>query len=846
MVEQTPDVELTAVTPGVRRADLHCHSWASNRAAESTLRAIKCPESYSPPAELYQQAKRRAMDFVTITDHDSLDGVLTITDRPDVLVGEELTCWFPEDNCKMHVLVFGITRQDHDALQAMARDIYRVADYIEQHRIAHSVAHPIYRQNDKLEKWHVERLLLLFKGFECLNGAHSSLHQDAFEPLLDGINRSEIARLSIRHNLAPRWPEPWKKARTAGSDDHGLLNIGRTYTLFPPGTNTPADVLECIRSGRCAPGGEAGSSAKLAHTFYAVGIRYFGTAMLKDRPANLPAAMMQILAGQRRKPSNLQMAALFAGHAARDLWKRIKSPFAPSTEGTGLIKSLFTKSARKNLKAHGPMWAALEQGLPPLGEHEDFFSLVSQINRDVTQGIAESVRKSIGDSEFTRLFDATSSILTQQFVLFPYYFAFFHQNKERHLLRQITGQKQGKTDGSPLKVALFTDTLDETNGVARFIRDMAAQAATSGKSLTVHTCSPRDVVDEPWRKNFTPLLAYPMPFYPQLNLTLPPLLEILDWADKQQFDAVHVSTPGLMGLCGWVVARMLRVPLLMTYHTDFPAYALSFTKDYRVGNAVSDAMRWFYGQSNATFTRSTAYRTDLLDMGLSEDRLCSIPPGVNTTTFTPMRRDPGIWQRLGIKEPRRVMYCGRVSEEKNLALLAEAFQRLCRIRNDTALVIAGDGPYLDTFKRTMAGFPAYFLGRQNDAVLGPLYAGADLFAFPSRTDTLGQVVMEAQCSGCPTLVTNEGGPRELVVEGVTGYVLPATNVDRWVEAMAELLADEPRRAAMSQAAMDRSHLFSIKASFSRFWERHAQAAEGPVSDLELAHSYPRFFARVHE
>jgi glycosyltransferase involved in cell wall biosynthesis len=301
-----------------------------------------------------------------------------------------------------------------------------------------------------------------------------------------------------------------------------------------------------------------------------------------------------------------------------------------------------------------------------------------------------------------------------------------------------------------------------------------------------------------------------------------------------------------MGLCGWAVARMLRVPLLMTYHTDFPAYALSFTKDYRVGNAVADAMRWFYGQSTATFTRSTAYRTDLLDMGLSEQRLCSISPGVNTTTFAPTRSDPGIWQRLGIKEPRRIMYCGRVSEEKNLALLAEAFQRLCRIRNDTALVIAGDGPYLETFKRTMKGFPAYFLGRQNDATLGPLYAGADLFAFPSRTDTLGQVVMEAQCSGCPTLVTNEGGPRELIIDGVTGHVLPATNVDRWVEAMADLLADEPKRTAMSQAAKDRAHQFSIKASFAMFWDRHAQAAEGPVSELELAHSYPRFFARVQD
>src|SRR3954471_1900237 len=113
-----------------RRIDLHCHSDASNRTAEAALKAINCPECYSAPAEVYAQAKRRGMDFVTITDHDTIDGVRNLADRADVLVGEELTCWFPEDECKMHILVFGITPGDHAALQARANDIYAVAEYV--------------------------------------------------------------------------------------------------------------------------------------------------------------------------------------------------------------------------------------------------------------------------------------------------------------------------------------------------------------------------------------------------------------------------------------------------------------------------------------------------------------------------------------------------------------------------------------------------------------------------------------------------------------------------------------------------------------------------------------------
>src|SRR5437764_11330600 len=266
---------LARMSSMAKRIDLHCHSDASNRAAEVVLNAIHCPECYSSPQEVYSQAKRRGMDFITITDHDTIDGVLTLASGEDVLVAEELTCWFPEDRCKMHVLVFGIDRAQHEQLQKLADDIYRVAEFVESNRIAHAVAHPIYRQNDRLERWHLERLLLLFKGFECLNGAHSSLHREAFEPLLNNLSRAGLARLAEKHNLQPLWPEPWTKARVAGSDDHGLLNIGCTWTEFPADAVTPQDILQCLRDGTCKPAGESGSSNKLAHTFFSVVVRYY-------------------------------------------------------------------------------------------------------------------------------------------------------------------------------------------------------------------------------------------------------------------------------------------------------------------------------------------------------------------------------------------------------------------------------------------------------------------------------------------------------------------------------------------------------------------------------------------
>jgi glycosyltransferase involved in cell wall biosynthesis len=387
------------------------------------------------------------------------------------------------------------------------------------------------------------------------------------------------------------------------------------------------------------------------------------------------------------------------------------------------------------------------------------------------------------------------------------------------------------------------------NGVARFLRDMGSHAARAGRSLTIHTCvDPADATaDVPGRKNFAPLLSRPMPYYPELRLTLPPVLEVLEWADRQQFDAIHVSTPGAMGLCGWLAAKMLRVPLLGTYHTDFPAYVDHLTRDHRITNGTVAYLRWLCGQMDAVFSRSNAYHFSLRDLGVTDEKIVTLPPGVDTTRFNASSNDTNVWRDRGVGEPLRLLYCGRVSVEKNLPMLVEAFRYLCRRRRDVCLVLAGDGPYLSTMRQAMDGLPAYFLGYQNDAQLGPLYRGADLLVFPSRTDTLGQVVMEAQACGLPALVANEGGPKEVVADGVTGLVLPGNDPSRWCQAIDELLTDAPRRQRMARAAAQRADRFSLARTFEGFWSRHARAVAGPpVAAADAAPSAPRRRLPGHE
>jgi glycosyltransferase involved in cell wall biosynthesis len=319
-----------------------------------------------------------------------------------------------------------------------------------------------------------------------------------------------------------------------------------------------------------------------------------------------------------------------------------------------------------------------------------------------------------------------------------------------------------------------------------------------------------------------------MPYYPELSLSLPPVLEILEWADRQQFDAVHVSTPGPMGFCGWLVSKMLRVPLLGTYHTDFPANVEQYTRDHRARQLTEFYLRLLYGGMETVFTRSRGYVHALQGLGLKDEHLETLRPGVDVTRFRPDFRDESIWRELAVNESKRLLYCGRVSEEKNLPLLTTIFKMICKSRKDVALIVAGDGPYAQKMRRELDGLPVYFQGFRSDAELARLYASADLLVFPSRTDTLGQVVMEAHACGLPAIVSQEGGPKEIVQDGETGIVLASAHPSAWASAIESLLDDDGRRNRMSAAAVERASTFSLAESFDSFWSAHVAATAEAV------------------
>jgi len=403
-------------------------------------------------------------------------------------------------------------------------------------------------------------------------------------------------------------------------------------------------------------------------------------------------------------------------------------------------------------------------------------------------------------------------------------------------------------EGNTVRVLLFTDTLGDINGVARFVRNVAREATAQHHDLTVFTSTRFDVPAEVNIRNFAPSMAMGMPGYAVLDLAVPPARAMLAAARELTPDVVHISTPGPVGLLGRWFARSVKRPTLGVYHTDFPAYVQRIFGDEVFTAATAWYMGWFYKDFHKIFLRSGGSAALLASLGLTPRKLAVLRAGIRVSEFQPSFADRAAMDRLcggdiHYDRPLRVVYTGRISVEKNMAALARiwrrAYELLCASGIAAELVMVGDGPYRHAMEQALAGTRAVFLGFRHEQELAMCYASCDLFVFPSLTDTLGQVVMEAQSSGLPVLVSDSGGPRDVVRDGETGSVLALdTKADeqRWAEHIVEMLADPITRQRRSKAAHAWMSGWSFAASYESFWREHLLAAGGGSNHVRAARS----------
>ena len=343
-----------------------------------------------------------------------------------------------------------------------------------------------------------------------------------------------------------------------------------------------------------------------------------------------------------------------------------------------------------------------------------------------------------------------------------------------------------------MRISFVTDTwLPETNGVTTVLATMHQGLQQRGH--TVQVIAPRYGRNEDDARDIVRRPSVVMPGYAHSRLALP--FDRGTGRALQAFrpDLVHVVTEGPLGAAGRRFAVSSRIPLVTSFHTDFPRYAARYLGRWAVA-PVRAYLRRFHGAAAITQTPSEATRSELAALGLS--RTVVWGRGVDSMLFSPQRRSGARRAAMGAAHRVVVLHVSRLAVEKDMETLIACFQRAQdRLGDALCFVVAGDGPRAADVRDALPyAIHRGFLGRP---ALADLYADADLFVFPSRTETCGLVVLEAMASGLPVIAPDAGGPRDLVAPMHTGLLLPVADFEAKLGAATDHLLAERQRYSVA-------------------------------------------------
>ena len=715
------------------KADMHVHSTASELSKLGIQRSLALPECATEPEEVYELAKRRGMDFVTITDHDTITGALTLAHLPDTFVSEERTVWFRGEPQAVHVLCYGITPEDHEWLQSHSGDIEACADYLHSNEITAALAHPFYAVEAPLTARHRRRLAELFPIWETRNGSRAK-----------ELNLPAFVYIETHGGTA-----------IGGSDDHAGIDIGRTFTETPR-TGTPEEFLALVRSGQAAAHGSQGSSAKWTHAAMALAVRALGRSGEAGPPD--PAAVLKMV------ERVMSEGDVRSGIAHTDLGPR---------DAVALLRAWLV--AMDLDLDERQLLTALQEGEL---SHPDLQRRARRIHeRRLADAVHSTIAMAADGAVDARagarsLFDACVPAI-------PYAAAGAFLGREK--------LKLTRSDGDRPRVALVADGLGGTHGVTHTIQQIRERGVPGFEVEVIGTDADVD-------RRLSAVAEVDVPFYEGLKIGVPSAPAITDALADGRYDLVHLVSPGPAGVGAWLLARVLELPVLGSYHTELAAYAGLRSGQGMFEHLTALALSRFYGLCDVVLSPSPATDERLIALGIEEARIGRWDRGVDLLRFDPALRTAGL-----LPGELNVLYAGRLTAEKGAALLADAFLTARRRDPRLHLVLAGGGPE-EAQLRERLGDAATFLGWQHGDDLPRTYASADAFLFASRTDTFGQVVLEAQASGLPVVAVNEGGPASLIVDGETGLLCPP-DPDALASAVISvvtqsLLASRVRRAAL--------------------------------------------------
>jgi glycosyltransferase involved in cell wall biosynthesis len=375
-----------------------------------------------------------------------------------------------------------------------------------------------------------------------------------------------------------------------------------------------------------------------------------------------------------------------------------------------------------------------------------------------------------------------------------------------------------------MRYAIVTETWPpEVNGVALTVQSLDQGLRERGHDVML--VRPRQRRGQRSDAHEHLIASLPMPRYPGLRMGLPATRALMSRWHLHRPDAIYVATEGPLGWSALRAARKLRIPAATGFHTRFDDYMRHYGVPFLQPLALA-WMRRFHNGAQATLVPTEALRSELQQLGFAHP--LRLPRAVDADLFHPRHRDDGLRAAWGLRaEDLAVIHLGRIAPEKNLPLAVRTFRDIQRHVPNARFVWVGDGPARAQLQKDNPDF--VFCGIQRGEALARHCASADLFLCPSRSETYGNVTLEAMASGVPTVAFDYGAARECLRDGEHGAAVAdgAAEADEaFVRAALRIATDGDLRAQMRMAARDAVSSLrpqQVAADFDAILQRLAQA-----------------------
>ena len=386
---------------------------------------------------------------------------------------------------------------------------------------------------------------------------------------------------------------------------------------------------------------------------------------------------------------------------------------------------------------------------------------------------------------------------------------------------------------APLHIAVVTETYPpDINGVAHTLSKMVQGLRDNGHVIWL--IRPRqektDAATDAHRYHEVLVKGLPIPFYKQLRMGLPAKGELTRLWSKQRPDIVHIATEGPLGWSALQVAKKLKLPISTDFRTNFHAYSQHYGIGWLSGTVMA-YLKKFHNTAHATMVPTIELRDELMQSGFK--RLSVVPRGVDTEFFSPQQRSEALRASWGVtKESRVLLYVGRLAAEKNLNLVFQTYRRMAIQNPDIKLVLVGDGPLRNQLQ---AQYPdAIFAGFQTGIALAQHYASADIFLFASRTETFGNVTLEAMASGLAVVAFDHAAAGQLIQTGSNGMLARADSEMDFEMAVQTLLNNKELMSLMATNAHSTAKDLS--------WQQIVEKTETIFQQILTAHFEARDFS----